>query len=47
MDAVFATAVDITLAELKLEAFLPTDETTSSILSRTAPKGPRRTEDAN
>jgi transcriptional regulator with XRE-family HTH domain len=32
----FATAVDITLAELKLEAFLPTDETTSSILSRRA-----------
>jgi hypothetical protein len=34
----FATAVDITLAELKLEAFLPTDEITSSILSRTAHK---------
>lgn len=32
----FATAVDITLAELKLEAFLPTDETTTSILSRAA-----------
>jgi transcriptional regulator with XRE-family HTH domain len=32
----FATAVDITLAELKLEAFLPADEITSSILSRTA-----------
>ena len=33
----FATAVDITLAELKLEAFLPTDEMTSSILSRRSP----------
>ncbi len=38
----FATAVDITLAELKLEAFLPTDEITSSILSRTARKDPRK-----
>ncbi|MEV5576448.1 hypothetical protein AB0L06_41010 [Spirillospora sp. NPDC052269] len=35
----FATAVDITLAELKLEAFLPTDELTSSILSRRAREG--------
>ncbi|GLW09471.1 XRE family transcriptional regulator [Microtetraspora sp. NBRC 13810] len=32
----FATAVDITLAELKLEAFLPMDETTASILARRA-----------
>jgi hypothetical protein len=32
----FATAVDITLAELKLEAFLPADEATVSILSRPA-----------
>jgi len=29
----FATAVDVTIAELKLEAFLPTDQTTASILS--------------
>ncbi|MFC7585972.1 hypothetical protein ACFQYP_21185 [Nonomuraea antimicrobica] len=36
----FATAVDITLAELKLEAFLPADEISSSILARTARKGP-------
>ena len=28
----FATAVDITLAELHLEAFLPADETTAEIL---------------
>jgi len=30
----FATAVDVTLAELKLEAFLPTNEATARILSR-------------
>jgi transcriptional regulator with XRE-family HTH domain len=29
-----ATAVDITLAELKLETFLPMDESTTSILTR-------------
>ncbi len=34
----FATAVDVTLAELKLEAFLPADEITASILSRTPHK---------
>jgi hypothetical protein len=28
----FATAVDITLAELHLEAFLPADETTAEML---------------
>lgn len=41
----FATAVDITLAELKLEAFLPTDGTTSAILARRArkTKGPEDT----
>ena len=30
----FATAVDVTLAELKLEAFLPMDQITASILSQ-------------
>jgi len=30
----FATAVDVTLAELRLEAFLPADETTAAILRR-------------
>ncbi|HEY2668890.1 MAG TPA: helix-turn-helix transcriptional regulator [Rugosimonospora sp.] len=29
----FATAVDVTLAELKLEAFLPADEPTAAVLS--------------
>lgn len=32
----FATAVDITLAELKLEAFLPTDQETTRILQKYA-----------
>jgi transcriptional regulator with XRE-family HTH domain len=32
----FATAVDVTIAELKLEAFLPVDQATASILSRRA-----------
>jgi transcriptional regulator with XRE-family HTH domain len=31
----FATAVDVTVAELKLEAFLPADHLTAAILSRT------------
>jgi hypothetical protein len=39
----FATAVDITLAELKLEAFLPMDETTTSILARRADDANGRT----
>jgi hypothetical protein len=30
----FATAVDVTIAELKLEAFLPADEATAALLSR-------------
>lgn len=30
----FATAIDVTIAELKLEAFLPADETTASILAQ-------------
>jgi hypothetical protein len=30
----FATAVDITLSELRLEAFLPADETTATMLSK-------------
>ncbi|MFI7361526.1 helix-turn-helix domain-containing protein [Streptomyces sp. NPDC050149] len=37
----FATAVDVTLAELKLEAFLPADQETSEALSAAArPAGP-------
>ena len=32
----FATAVDVTLAELKLEAFLPADPATAEALSRAA-----------
>jgi hypothetical protein len=32
----FATAVDVTVAELYLEAFLPADEPTAHILRRTA-----------
>jgi transcriptional regulator with XRE-family HTH domain len=41
----FATATDVTLAELQLEAFLPADETTARILrnrliSRGRPNGP-------
>jgi hypothetical protein len=30
----FATAVDVTLAELKLEAFLPADQATADALSQ-------------
>jgi hypothetical protein len=29
----FGTAVDVTIAELRLEAFLPADETTATILA--------------
>jgi hypothetical protein len=36
----FGTAVDVTVAELRLEAFLPADEETAAILSRA---GSRRT----
>lgn len=32
----FATAIDVTLAELRLEAFLPADETSAEILRRRA-----------
>ena len=32
----FATAVDVTISELKLEAFLPADPPTAAILSRQA-----------
>ncbi|KJE21220.1 transcriptional regulator, XRE family [Frankia torreyi] len=32
----FATAVDVTIAELKLEAFLPADQPTAALLRRTA-----------
>jgi hypothetical protein len=30
----FATAVDVTISELRLEAFLPVDQATASILAR-------------
>ena len=30
----FATAVDVTIAELKLEAFLPADAATATLLAR-------------
>ena len=32
----FATAVDVTVSELKLEAFLPADEATAAALTRAA-----------
>ncbi|MFC7101662.1 hypothetical protein ACFQQB_15030 [Nonomuraea rubra] len=32
----FATAVDVTLSELRLEAFLPADEATAEILRQRA-----------
>jgi transcriptional regulator with XRE-family HTH domain len=35
----FTTAVDVTVAELKLEAFLPADEATAAILMRRAGSG--------
>jgi hypothetical protein len=35
----FATAVDVTLSELHLEAFLPADEATADILRRRAEPG--------
>jgi transcriptional regulator with XRE-family HTH domain len=35
----FGTATDVTLAELKLEAFLPTDEATSILLGKLSPRG--------
>lgn len=38
----FATAVDVTLAELKLEAFLPTDQQTAEILRAATPQDVRR-----
>ncbi|MBV8541159.1 MAG: helix-turn-helix domain-containing protein [Pseudonocardiales bacterium] len=34
----FGTATDVTLAELKLEAFLPADEETSILLSKLSPR---------
>jgi hypothetical protein len=33
----FATAADVTLAELHLEAFLPADESTAEVLRRRCP----------
>jgi hypothetical protein len=38
----FATATDITLAELKLEAFLPADAATAEALHAATGKRPRR-----
>ena len=35
----FATAVDVTLAELKLEAFLPADQPTAEALQRSGRDG--------
>jgi transcriptional regulator with XRE-family HTH domain len=36
----FATAVDVTVSELKLEAFLPADQQTASALLAASPSGP-------
>jgi transcriptional regulator with XRE-family HTH domain len=36
----FANAVDVTVSELKLEAFLPADQATSAALARAAQDGP-------
>jgi hypothetical protein len=33
----FGTAVDVTLAELRMEAFLPADEATAALLGRNSP----------
>ena len=38
----FATAVDVTISELKLEAFLPADQATATALSRQAERPGRR-----
>jgi transcriptional regulator with XRE-family HTH domain len=38
----FGTAVDVTTAELRLEAFLPADEATASILTKLGRATPRR-----
>jgi hypothetical protein len=35
----FATAVDVTVAELKLEAFLPLDERTAGVLAERSISG--------
>jgi len=37
----FATAVDVTLAELKLEAFLPADQATAEALLQAGTMAPR------
>jgi hypothetical protein len=36
----FATAVDVTISELKLEAFLPADQATAAILTRVSGPSP-------
>jgi hypothetical protein len=38
----FATAIDVTLTELKLEAFLPVDSATAEALQAAAGEGPGR-----
>ncbi|HEU5334253.1 MAG TPA: helix-turn-helix transcriptional regulator [Actinocrinis sp.] len=38
----FGTAVDVTVAELRLEAFLPADQATAAVLARRAGRGPVR-----
>lgn len=38
----FGTAVDVTVAELRLEAFLPADQATASILTRLGQATPQR-----
>jgi transcriptional regulator with XRE-family HTH domain len=38
----FGTAVDVTVAELRLEAFLPADDTTASMLTKLGRATPRR-----
>jgi hypothetical protein len=38
----FGTAMDVTVAELRLEAFLPADQATASILTKLGRATPRR-----
>jgi transcriptional regulator with XRE-family HTH domain len=40
--ASFATAVDVTISELKLEAFLPADQATAATLTRAAERPPHQ-----
>jgi hypothetical protein len=34
----FGTAIDVTIAELRLEAFLPADEATAAVLAEIVPR---------